>query len=118
MCKTGQFPESVGRARKMGKSRDGNISKCPALKRIDYRGLFRSAKALLPLLKQVAATWVPRLCREERGAFSAKLQARLNREPLRKMAGGSAEDEASRPLLTHLRRVWVRKPLCGGFAVA
>ena len=36
----------------------------------------------------------------------------------RKMAGGSAEDEASRPLLTHLRRVWVRKPLCGGFAVA
>jgi hypothetical protein len=36
----------------------------------------------------------------------------------RKMAGGSAEDEASRPLLTHLRRVWVRKPLCGGLAVA
>ena len=38
--------------------------------------------------------------------------------PLKNMAGGSAEDEAPRPLLTHLRRVWVRKPLCGGFTVA
>src|SRR5271155_6261231 len=34
------------------------------------------------------------------------------------MAGSSASGGSPRPFLTHLRRVWVRNPLCGGFTVA
>src|SRR5277367_494792 len=65
--------------------------------------------------------------RELVGKDSGMCEHRLTRptgSAAEKMAGGSAEDEAPRPLLTHLRRVWVRKPFmrrirrCAGIRTA